>query len=183
MVSELGLCGRAFTVRYLPVQPGQGETVGDFIDDVPPGAVVVIDNNGRLDATVWGDLMTTVAVRNGVGGTVIDGVCRDTPRAKGLGYPIYSRSSFMRTGKDRVTVAGIEDPVSLSAHRVNPGDVVFGDADGIVIIPAGRADEVLEVSLIIAAAEEGIRGLLTEGLRLDEARSKHGYHNLQTKLA
>src|SRR5689334_10767134 len=64
LLPNVGLCGRAFTVRYVPVQPGKQESVGDFIDDVPQGAVVVIDNGGRLDATVWGDLMTTVAVRN-----------------------------------------------------------------------------------------------------------------------
>lgn len=179
LVPDRGLCGRAFTVSYVPVQPGKGETVGDFIDDVPRGSVLVIDNGGRLDATVWGDLMTTVAVRNGLAGTVIDGVCRDTPRAREMRYPIYSRGSFMRTGKDRVTVAGVGVPVALAEHRVNPGDILFGDADGLVIIPARDAEETLEVACRISEAEEGIRKLLAEGLRLTDARSRFGYHRLQ----
>lgn len=183
VVGDLAICGRAFTVRYVPVRPGRGETVGDFIDDVPAGAVIVIDNGGRLDATVWGDLMTTVAVRNGLGGTVIDGVCRDTDKARLMNYPIYARGSFMRTGKDRVTVSATEVPVSLGEHRINPNDIVFGDSDGIVIIPDERAEEVLAVARTIDSAEEGIRGLLAQGLRLDEARTQFGYHQLQTKLS
>ena len=181
LAPDLILCGRAFTVSYVPVLPGSGATVGDFIDDVPPGGVVVIDNGGRLDATVWGDLMTTVAVRNGLGGTVIDGVCRDTNKAGRMGYPIFSRTSFMRTGKDRVTVAAIGAAVSLGDHRVEPNDIIYGDADGVVIIPAARAQETLTTALQIEAAETGIRNLLAEGLRLDEARAKHGYHALQTR--
>jgi len=178
---DVGLCGRAFTVSYVPVQPGKGETVGDFIDDVPPGSVVVIDNGGRLDATVWGDLMTTVAVRNGLAGTVIDGVCRDTPKARELNYPIYSRTTFMRTGKDRVTVAAVGVPVKLADTRVNPDDILFGDADGVVVVPADRAADVLAVASEISAAEERIRALLADGLRLDEARAQLSYHKLQTK--
>src|SRR5579872_2592578 len=67
------LCGPAYTLRYEPVG-ASGGTVGDFIDDVDPRQVVVLDNGGRLDCTVWGDILTTVAHRRGVGGTVIDGV-------------------------------------------------------------------------------------------------------------
>jgi 4-hydroxy-4-methyl-2-oxoglutarate aldolase len=178
---DLGMCGRAFTVSYVPVAGTGGETVGDFIDDVPPGSVVVIDNGGRLDATVWGDLMTTVAVRNGLAGTVIDGVCRDTRRARDLAYPLYSRGSFMRTGKDRVTVAATQIPVSMAEHRIAPGDIVCGDADGVVIVPAARADEVLRIALEVSAAEEGIRQVLATGERLDAARANFGYHKLQTR--
>jgi regulator of RNase E activity RraA len=174
------LCGPAFTVLYVPVDPLSGGSVGDFIDDVSPGAVVVIDNSGRLDATVWGDLMTTVAARNHVGGTVIDGVSRDTNRALELQYPIFARSTFMRTGKDRVTVAGIGGPVSVAGHRVNPGDLLLGDADGIVIVPRSRSSEVADVADGIATAEDGIRAQIAAGGRLDDARRQHGYHKLQT---
>ena len=175
------MCGRAFTVRYIPVDTADPGTVGDFIDDVVAGAVVVIDNGGRLDATVWGDLMTTVAARNGVAGTVIDGVSRDTPRAVHLGYPIFARSTFMRTGKDRVQVAEIGGVVALGAVRVAPSDVVFGDADGVVVVPAAAAAAVAEIAIAIETAEDGIRARLADGVRLDDARREHGYHRLQTR--
>ena len=119
------LCGRAFTVRYVTATSPPG-TVGDYLDDVAPGQVVVLDNGGRLDCTVWGDILTAMAANRGVGGTVIDGVCRDVQRALGLGYPIYSRGRFMRTGKDRVQVSDVESPVSIGGVNVQPGDLAGG---------------------------------------------------------
>src|SRR3954471_15161676 len=71
------LAGRAFTILYGPSGHPSG-TVGDYIDDVEPGGIVVLDNGGREDATVWGDILTWVAHTRRVGGTVIDGACRDT---------------------------------------------------------------------------------------------------------
>jgi regulator of RNase E activity RraA len=175
------LCGPAFTVRYLPVDQSGGGSVGDFLDDVPHGAVVVIDNGGRNDATVWGDLMTTVAARNGLAGTVIDGVSRDTDRALELGYPIFARTTFMRTGKDRVALVDVNAPVKLGHHRVHAEDVVVGDADGVVVIPRARVAEVITVAAEIHNAEERIRALLRDGTRLDEARRQAGYHQLQRR--
>ena len=115
------LSGRAFTIRYRPIGEVEKGTVGDYIDDVAPGHVVVLDNNGRVDCTVWGDILTAVAHRRGLGGTVINGVCRDVSRAIDLGYPIYSRGRFMRTGKDRVEVESMGQPVSLGDVQVRPG--------------------------------------------------------------
>lgn len=174
------LAGRAFTVRTVPVSGARG-TVGDYIDDVPPGSIVVIDNGGRLDATVWGDILTTMANRLGLGGTVIHGVCRDAARSLELRYPIFSRGVYMRTGKDRVQADGYQVPVSLGEVRVEPGDVLVGDGDGVVVIPAGREDEVLAASREIAEAEERIRAEIGQGSRLDEARKKHRYFQLQSR--
>lgn len=106
------LCGRAFTLRMVPVGT-DGGTVGDYIDDVPPGSIVVIDNAGRMDMTVWGDILTFVAVKRGVGGTVIDGVCRDVGRSLELRYPLFSRGFSMRTGKDRVQLDAVNVAVSI----------------------------------------------------------------------
>ena len=170
---SMRLAGPAFTIRMLPVGLTAG-SVGDYIDDVEPGQVVVIDNDGRMDATVWGDILTLVANRRGIGGTVIDGVCRDIDRSIELNYPIYARANTMRTGKDRVQVAGV---------RVMPGDWIVGDGDGIVAVPALRLQEVIKVARDIAAAEENIRDAVARGERLDEARKRLRYHSLQTRSA
>jgi regulator of RNase E activity RraA len=173
------LAGRAFTVRTIPVAAARG-TVGDYIDEVPPGAVVVLDNGGRLDATVWGDILTVMADRMGIGGTVIHGVCRDSSRSLELGYPIFSRGVYMRTGKDRVQADGMQVPISLGEVRVEPGDLLAGDADGVVVIPRAREQEVLAVSQEITEAEDRIRQEIAAGSRLDEARKKHRYFQLQS---
>src|SRR5579863_1698214 len=88
------LCGRARTLRYGPSGQDPG-TVGDYIDDITPGQVVVLDNQSRVDATVWGDLLTTTAAAREIPGTVIDGICRDVDRSLELRYPIFSRGNWM----------------------------------------------------------------------------------------
>lgn len=172
--------GRAFTGLYQPVDVAGG-TVGDYIDDVEPGQVVVLDNAGRTDVTVWGDILTLVASRRGIAGTVIDGVCRDSARSRELGYPVFSRGRFMRTGKDRVQMVGVNVPVTVGQVRVRPGDVVVGDGDGVVVVPAEREQEVLAAALEIEAREEQIRRQVTDGVPLLEARTRLGYHRLQSR--
>jgi regulator of RNase E activity RraA len=104
------MTGRAWTLLYGPAGSPAG-TVGDYIDDVAPGSVVVLDNGGRENATVWGDILTEVAHAKGIAGTMIDGINRDTSLALKLGYPIYAKDSWMRTGKDRVQVEATGIPV------------------------------------------------------------------------
>lgn len=176
------VAGPAFTIRYVPCGT-RGGTVGDYIDDLQPGTVVALDNQQRMDATVWGDILTIVASRKGLGGTVIDGVCRDAPRAIELKYPIFARASHMRTGKDRVAVDAMQVSISIGGVRVDPGDFVLGDWDGVVVVPSERIEEVAEVASRIEQAEERIRAAVEQGERLDLARKNQGYHSLQTKGA
>jgi regulator of RNase E activity RraA len=171
------LTGRAFTLLYGPA--ADGGTVGDFIDDVQPGSVIVIDNHGRQDATVWGDILTMCAHRNGIAGTVIDGACRDTHLAIELNYPIFSRSYSMRTGKDRVQLESVNQLIEVGGARVAPGYLMRGDSDGVIAIPLAHEDEVLDLAEEIQAAEERIRQSVLGGLRLDEARQRNRYHHLQ----
>lgn len=172
------LCGTAFTVRCRPVN-AVGETVGDYIDDVPAGSVVVIDNLGQTDCTVWGDLLTVTASSRGVAGTVINGISRDSAASLATRYPIFSRGTWMRTGKDRVTVEAVNVPVTLGGIPVAPGDVIFGDRDGVVIIPQSRLAEVVELAESIDEVEDRIRAAVRAGDRLDRARATFGYHTLQ----
>jgi regulator of RNase E activity RraA len=174
------VAGRAFTVQYQPIDE-EGGTVGDYIEDVPPGDVVVLDNGGRLDATVWGDILTLVAQRRRLGGTVINGICRDSDRALELDYPLFSKSHWMRTGKDRVKIVGQQVPVVLGTVRVRPGDILIGDADGVVVVPAEREQDVLDIATEIEQAEAVIRQEVQRGASLREARTRLGYHTLQTR--
>jgi len=174
------ITGRAFTCKYAPVGD-PGGTVGDFVDDVPPGSVIAIDNGGRPDATVWGDILTFTAHKRGVAGTVIDGACRDIHLALKIGYPLYSRSYSMRTGKDRVQLDATQVIIDIGDARVAPGDITRGDSDGVLVIPQGREDEVLDLAESIDAAEQAILAEVRSGSRLDEARKTHSYHLLQRR--
>ncbi len=180
LVSGYHVAGRAFTVKYELVGAERG-TVGDYIDEVEAGRIVVLDNAGRMDATVWGDLLTLAAFQKGVAATVIDGVCRDTKRSIELRYPIFSRGKFMRTGKDRVRAMGVNTPVQIGGVGVWPGDILLGSDDGVVVIPQNKENEVLEVTQGIEETEEKIRAEILAGSPVREAREKYGYHQLQRK--
>jgi regulator of RNase E activity RraA len=171
--------GPVFTVSYEPVDEAGG-TVGDFLDDVPAGAVVLIDNDGRTDCSVWGGIMSETAHERGIAGTVINGTCRDTAVATRTGYPIWSVSRFMRTGKDRVRVVAVQRPLTIDHVVIAPGDVLVADDDGVVVVPAARWDEVVDVARRIDDIEEAIVADVRGGATLAEARAAHGYHSLQT---
>lgn len=175
------IVGPAFTVQYVTASVPPG-TVGDFIDDVAPGDVVVIDNGGRTDCTVWGDIMTQYAGTRQIAATVIDGVCRDVNKALGDGYPMFSKGRFMRTGKDRVQIQSVNQPVSIGAARVCARDIVVADANGVVIVPRARAAEVAACARQIELIEADIRALIAQGKTLKEARAALGYHSLQRKI-
>ncbi|WP_374496457.1 RraA family protein [Vogesella indigofera] len=172
--------GPAFTVKYVAASSPAG-SVGDFIDEVAAGDVVVIDNDGRRDCTVWGDIMTQYAGLRQIAGTVIDGVCRDVNKALGEGYPLFSRGRFMRTGKDRVQVEAVGGTVSIGSARVAARDIVVADANGVVVVPRERAAEVAALAQQIETVEAAIRQQLAQGSTLAAARTALGYHTLQRK--
>lgn len=172
------VAGRAFTVGYRPAGR-EPETVGDFIDDVEPGQVVVIDNAGRLDCTVWGGIMTTVAVQRRLAATVIDGVCRDVEVAHRYAYPMFTAGRFMRTGKDRVELRDVGGRIAIGGVPVGSGDIVMADADGVLVVPIRYEAEVLERAVAITARESAIISTVADGTSLREARSQHAYHTLQ----
>lgn len=174
------VAGPAFTVKYVSASTPPG-SVGDFIDDVAEGDVVVIDNNGRTDCTVWGDIMTQYAGARKIAATVIDGVCRDVSKALGDGYPVFSKGRYMRTGKDRVQVEATNVPVSIGGARVCSRDIVVADANGVVVVPRERAREVAATARQIEAVECDIRAQISQGKTLKAARQALGYHTLQRK--
>lgn len=180
VVSGVTAVGPAFTVSYVPCSVDKG-TVGDFLDDVSPGQVIVLDNGGRTYCTVWGDIMTYYSQKRGFAGTVIDGVCRDLPRILETKFPIFTRGRFMVTGKDRVEVADVNVPVSIGNRKVCPNDIMLCDDSGVLVVPLKRAEEILNVAAEIDEKERQILEMLEQGMTLGEARKKIGYHSLQTK--
>lgn len=178
IVDNKKIVGPAFTIKYMPVGPEPG-TVGDYLEATKQGDIIVIDNGGRTHCTVWGDLLTFTAQKLGVGGTVIDGVCRDITRIREMDYPIFARGRFMVTGKGRVQLERVNTPVTISNVLVCPGDIVVADDSGVVIVPLARAEEILQLARDIAEAEELIKKAVENGMSLSEARKQFRYYELQ----
>src|SRR5690625_2309869 len=173
------IVGPAFTLSYLPKGESDGN-VGDFIDEVAPGSIVVIDNRGREDCTVWGNILCEVAKKRDLSGVVIDGACRDANLASEIGFPVYAKAAHFRTGKDRVVLESVNAPVAIANVRVECNDIVVADAGGVVVIPLSRVKQVLTTAEQIAKDEDGIVDAVKQGQLLKAARVTYGYHHLQT---
>ena len=172
------LCGRAFTVKYRP-SSGNNSTVGDFLDDLKEGNLAVIDNGGKTDATVWGDIMSLYSKINGIAGAIINGACRDIPEIKKLGFPIFSAGTNAVTGKGRYEIEYIQKAIYINNTKIVPEDIIIADDSGIICIPENKAEEVYEIAKSINDIEEKIKQAIQAGTPLNVARNMYNYHNLQ----
>ena len=144
------------------------------------GRLILSKKRARFEMA-WKRIESAAESGEPVGGTVIDGVCRDIAKSLELQYPVFSRGWSVRTGKDRVQLEAMNVTVSIRGVRVNPGDLLLGDADGVVAIPKDREAEVFASASAIDDAEERIRRAIEGGMRLDEARRKYKYFELQRR--
>jgi regulator of RNase E activity RraA len=175
------VAGPAFTVAFEPVSEGSPAAAAEFLDDVPPGSVVVLANNGPI-CTVWGDILAETAQAREVAGTVIDGLCRDIDRIRELDYSLWARGAFMRSGKNRVRMTAVQQPVEVGRDDerrvVSPGDIICADGSGVTVVPAGLLDETAEQVERIAAMEALVLSDVRAGMPLREARRRHGYNSV-----
>lgn len=128
------------------------------------GDVVVIDNGGRLDTATWGEFHGYACKQNGVAGAIIDGATRDGPEIRASGFPTFVRGMTPVTSKWDLKTASINEPVMLGPVQVNPGDVVFADETGVVVIPAAKLAMVLQKCAEIRESEDSRRAQIAPGL-------------------
>jgi regulator of RNase E activity RraA len=168
--------GFAYTVLYEPVPERSGfRTAANYIDEVPPDAVIVSSNPGRTDCTTWGDILTHVAISRGIRGTLIDGAARDIDTVERLKYPLFSRARFMQSAKNRVQLKATQVPVQISGVTVNPGDLVICDSSGCLAIPADKAEQVIQRAQAVERTEKDIIQSVNAGSTLEQARALHRY--------
>ncbi|TNL09704.1 S-adenosylmethionine--2-demethylmenaquinone methyltransferase [Kosakonia cowanii] len=168
--------GFAYTVQYEPVNGGGGfRNAANYIDEVPEGSIIVSANGGRPDCTVWGDIMTHVATAKGIKGTVIDGAARDLETLSRYQYPLFSKSRFMQSAKNRAQLKAVQSPVEISGVVINPGDAIVCDASGCLVIPRAMVSEVIRRASAVEETEQSIIASVNAGLPLKEARLKHRY--------
>ncbi|MBN0047136.1 hypothetical protein JS756_24120 [Streptomyces actuosus] len=169
--------GRAFTVTYQPVDTAaQGfRNAADYLDDVPEGSFMVVDNGASTTCTNWGSLLTRLAQRRGIRGTALHGSARDLSEIRAAGYPLFSTGVTMVSGKNRVELAATGQDVVIGDVTVRPGDIVVADDNGALVVPAEQAAEVADRADRVERTEGAIAEAVTAGLRLDEARRRFGY--------
>lgn len=138
--SSMKMIGRAFTAQCVP---GDNLALHQAIYVAEPGDVLILDVHGYSNAGHFGDIMATACKLHGLAGVVIDGSCRDAEDIKKLGFPVFVRG-FNPSGTVKESLAKLNVPVHCGGIQVNPGDIVFGDCDGVVVVPKEREDEVFQ---------------------------------------
>jgi 4-hydroxy-4-methyl-2-oxoglutarate aldolase len=173
---EMKVVGRAMPVLMIDVYGPQGQPFGkltEALDQIEPGEVYVA-GGGEMRAAYWGEILTATAKRRGGAGAVINGFHRDTPQVLEQRWPVFSRGRYAQDSGVRTQVADYRCALEVGGVWVEPGDLVFGDLDGVLVVPRRHEAEVVTRALEKARGEKLVRREIEGGLSSTEAFRKYG---------
>ena len=176
---SLVLCGRARTGLYMPVYHDDEaldvyEHEIALVDDLRPGDVAVFSCAGNSRIAPWGELLSTAACARGAHGCVTDGLVRDVRMIREMGFPVFAGGIGPLDTKSRAKMMMADVPSEIGGAKISPGDIIFGDVDGVVSIPGGVASEVLAVAMQKVMEENNVRDELAAGAKLKDVFDKYG---------
>jgi regulator of RNase E activity RraA len=166
------MVGEAFTLRYIPAREdldqlgafdGRGHPQREAIEACPPGQVLVMDARRDASAATGGDILMTRLMVRGVAGVVTDGGLRDSPTIEKLAWPAYCGARSAPLNLVRHHAVESQVPIGCGGVAVYPGDVVVGDAEGVVVIPAAMAEEVAHEAAAQTVFEDWVEARVKEG--------------------
>jgi 4-hydroxy-4-methyl-2-oxoglutarate aldolase len=173
---DMKLIGRAMPVRLADVYGPQKKPFGkltEALDQLREGEVYVGSFPSHACAC-WGEILTATARSRGAAGAAVYGPHRDTPKVLEQNWPVFSTGRFAQDSRVRMSVADYRTPIEIEGTVVRPGDLVFGDIDGVVIIPKEIEEEVFQKSVEKASAENKVRHEIEDGMSSTEAFAKYG---------
>lgn len=176
MVETMKVVGRAMPVLMIDVHGPQKKPFGlltEALDDLRPGEVYVCGGGDRRCA-YWGELLTATARTRGAVGAVVDGFHRDTPKVLEQNWPVFSRGRYAQDSSVRTAVTAFRCPIEIGGVWIEPGDLIFGDLDGIVVIPRAVEEEVLIRAVEKARGEKLVRKAIEGGMTATAAFKKFG---------
>jgi len=159
-------------VYEIPDEPYQQEIAA--VDSLKQNDVLVCSTNGSTRICFWGELLSTAARARGARGAVIDGFIRDAKQILAMGFPIFTTGLSPVDSNGRGDVVAYNVPIECGGVKVNPGDIVFGDADGVVVIPQMVETVVISAALEKVSGENRTRDALLAGATLREVYDKFG---------
>lgn len=145
-----------------------------ILDDLKPGDVIAFGCGGSDRIAPWGELLTTAARARGATGAVTDGFVRDVRGIRAVGFPVFHGGIAPLDSKGRGKVADIDVPIECAGVRIEPGDLLFGDVDGLVVVPRRAEDEVLARAFEKVTSENRTRDELLQGAKLKDVFDRYG---------
>lgn len=170
------VAGRAMPVRIEDVSGPQSRPFGrltEALDAIEPGEIYLA-TGGAMNCAAWGEIMTATARSRGGAGAVIDGYHRDTPRVLEQKWPVFSRGSFAQDAGVRSSVVDFRCGARIGDVTVEPGDLIFGDIDGVVVIPRAVEKRVIEAALEKVAGEKIVRREIESGRSSTDVFNRYG---------
>ena len=169
------IAGYACTILTCEVFGEQEKPFGymtEALDQLKENEVYVA--TGAKNSALWGELLTATARTRGAVGAVLDGYSRDTPQVLGQNFPVFCSGCWAQDSSIRSYVRDMRCPIEIGQVTIHDGDIVFGDIDGVLIIPREIAEQVLEDALKKAAGEKNVRKEIENGMTATEAFAKYG---------
>jgi len=173
---DMVVVGRAMPVLEVDSAGPPAKPFGvmlEALDDLRAGEVYLAVG-GSPNYALWGELMSTRAMKLGATGAVMTGYSRDTPGILALGFPTFSIGRYAQDQGPRGEVVDFRVPVQIGAVAIEPGDMVFGDVDGVLVIPRKAEDEVLRLAMEKAEKENLVRTAIENGMSTVEAFATFG---------
>lgn len=173
--NRLKLAGYACTVLENDVFEAPKKPFGlltEALDQLQPNEIYVA--TGAHNSALWGELLTATAKTRGAVGAVLDGYSRDTPQVLSQNFPVFCRAIWAQDSSIRTYVFEYRCPIEIGQVTIHDGDLVFGDIDGVLIIPKEVKDEVIEKALEKAAGEKLVRKAIEGGMTATAAFEKFG---------
>jgi 4-hydroxy-4-methyl-2-oxoglutarate aldolase len=169
--------GRAHTMLMTNVYEPEQDTFKlqiQGIDALKNDDVMVVASNDSMDAALWGELLSTAARGLGATGAVIDGLARDVKQIEEMRFPVFSKGFRPISSKGRVIALGYGCRIKCGGVFVDEGDLIIGDADGIIVVPEPVVEEAIEHALVRVNSEKVTRKELLMGNKLSEVYAKYG---------
>ena len=144
------------------------------IDSCQIDDVLIAAAQGSMSSGIWGELLSTAAMNRGCVGAIIDGAVRDVRKMKAMGFPIFARATSIYDSKHRQRVVDFDVPVEIDGVRFSPGDLVFADIDGVVVVPQQIEAELIQCAWQKVHAENFVRDAIKSGMKASDAYNKYG---------
>jgi regulator of RNase E activity RraA len=176
MREPMVLAGRAMPVLMIDVFGPQKQPFGkltEALDQLQPGEIYLA-SGGEMRCAYWGEILTATAKKRGAAGAVINGFHRDTPKVLEQDWPVFSRGRFAQDSGVRTQVQDYRCPIEVGGVSVSPGDLVFADLDGVLVIPRAVEKETITLALEKARGEKLVRKEIENGMSSTDAFKKYG---------
>ena len=173
---DMKLAGYAMTALMIDVYGEQKKPFGyltEALDDLQQGEIYIA-SGGEMRCAYWGELLTATAKKRGAVGAVVNGWHRDTPQVLEQNWPVFSRGCYAQDSSVRTQVVDFRCPIEIGGVSVKSGDLIFGDIDGVLVIPSEHISYVLDKALEKARGEKMVRKAIEEGMSATEAFATFG---------